>query len=101
MEGSYFESLNPIRLGCANCSARGEMITTSGKIRLDVGARLSGEDDDIVKDGFVKLEINGFDMSIGLKAVLSVPIKKTYEILTLTPVGFRVCVPIVNRTTGG
>lgn len=66
------------------------MITKSGKVRLDIGAWLRGEDDDIISTGFVKIEVNRFDMSIGLKAVLLLALRKAYDLLTFTPIGFGV-----------
>ncbi|KAF2829162.1 hypothetical protein CC86DRAFT_436938 [Ophiobolus disseminans] len=75
---------------CSNCTAHGEMVATSGKIQLDVGAWIQGLDYDIISTGFVKVEINGFDMSIGLEAVLSVPLKQSYTLLEITPVRYSI-----------
>ncbi|KAF1851563.1 uncharacterized protein K460DRAFT_413105 [Cucurbitaria berberidis CBS 394.84] len=79
-EGEELESLNTIQLGCANCTAKGEMIVTTGKFKFDFGAWFKGEDDDPVKSGFIQLDIKGFEMSIGLKATPSEKFKKEFTL---------------------
>ncbi|KAF2001105.1 hypothetical protein P154DRAFT_575483 [Amniculicola lignicola CBS 123094] len=90
LEGTSFEDLNSIGLGCENCTAKGEMIITTGKFEVDFGWPWTGKDDDPIVGGFVQLEVTGYQMSIGLKAEPWIPFKRERKLFGYTPVGFTI-----------
>ncbi|KAF2014065.1 hypothetical protein BU24DRAFT_425066 [Aaosphaeria arxii CBS 175.79] len=65
-------NLNPIGLGCKNCTGKGEMIITTGKLEINLLNMVTGEDNDPIESGFVQFDVPNFEMSLLFSAIPSI-----------------------------
>jgi len=75
----------PIDIGCKNCSSTGELILTAVDFVLN---NLPTDDDDLVKSGSIQFDLNGFDLSIGLRAAPSISFNAPLPIFRTPRLGF-------------
>jgi hypothetical protein len=63
----------PFDFGCTNCTGKGDLTLTTASIEFyNLGEIINGTgDDDLIKTGFARVDLTGFEMSIGLRVTPS------------------------------
>ncbi|KAF2746267.1 hypothetical protein M011DRAFT_478261 [Sporormia fimetaria CBS 119925] len=84
-------------LACKNCTITGQLILTQGEVEMtdwvgELTEQILNEDEelDLIKSGFFQLELNGFESSHLLKAVVSHELEVTVELFTTSVKGFKI-----------